>query len=510
MSALGSTAIDRLSRLASGGETPRTTAGKRQLPNVEHLEKLLLLSTCPVISGFVFLDQNANPALTNNGLFDPGELSIPNAQVELFDSSGHLLATTHTDASGAYSFMTTPIPGAQPVTSAAQTLTLPATLTNFSNVPFSQALHLFDPMLGTLTGVTITRAASFNSTINSQNVSPTSGASITGRLSGTYQLNGLSQLISGSVQSSQGPVAASPFDPLNPNANKIPPFVLNATDAPGSVTLTDAASLAYFTGSASRTTVTPTMSATGLGTATSPNGNLNNTAVTSAGGVVTVTYTYIPAKCLTPGNYVLVQTPNPPNLINGKESQPGHIFPPPTDDFPQTLAVTVTPTDNVLPNNDFAKLSAGNPNNNQCPTVGSLVRYGVHHQPTQLVLTFIGPVNPTMANNPNNYYVTTSTGAHVKIKSATFNPTTNSVTLIPLRPLNVHLHYDLTVMLPCSGPCNTVVVPFGGKQSLGGFTNHRGQFVPVVNGHPVRPTHAVATHAHAAVAHARAVHARHH
>lgn len=503
MSALGSTAIDHLSRLASGGEASRSSVGKRQLPNVEHLEKLLLLSTCPVISGYVFLDQNGNPALTNNGLFDPGELPISNAQVELFDTSGHLLATTKTDAAGAYSFETTPIPGAQPVTSAAQTITVPATLTNFSNQAFSQALHLFDPMLGTLTGVTITRAASFAGVINSQNVSTSSAASITASLSGSYQINGLSQAIAGSASVTQGPVAAGVYNPANPGGNKIPPFVLNASTAPASVTLTDPASLAYFTGSATRTTITPTMSANALGTANSPNGNLSTSAVTFAGAAVSVTYTYIPANCLTPGNYVLEQTPNPPNVINGKTSQPGHVFPAPPTGQPQTLAVTVTPTDNVLPNNDFAKLSAGNPNNNQCPSVGSLVRYGVHHQPTQLVLTFIGPVNPTMANNPNNYYVTTSNGVHVKIKSATFDPATNAVTLIPVHQLNVHYHYDLTVMLPCSNGCNTVVVPFGGKQSLGGFTNHQGQFVPVVNGHPVRPVQATA-------AHARALHAVHH
>ena len=72
----------------------------------EGLEPLALLATvCPTISGFVFLDENTiNPALTNNGLFNTGESPIGNAQVELFDASNMLVATTTTTADGAYSF----------------------------------------------------------------------------------------------------------------------------------------------------------------------------------------------------------------------------------------------------------------------------------------------------------------------------------------------------------------------------------------------------------------------
>ena len=53
------------------------------------LEPIALLSgTCPTISGYVFLDENDNnPALEDNGLLDPNEKAIPNAPVELLDST---------------------------------------------------------------------------------------------------------------------------------------------------------------------------------------------------------------------------------------------------------------------------------------------------------------------------------------------------------------------------------------------------------------------------------------
>ncbi len=72
--------------------------------------------------------------------------------------------------------------------------------------------------------------------------------------------------------------------------------------------------------------------------------------------------------------------------------------------------------------------------------------------------------------------------------SATFNPTTNSVTLQPARRLNVHLHFQLSVKLPCPNAesATPVLIPFGGRSSLIGFHNHRGQFVPVHGGRIVR------------------------
>jgi hypothetical protein len=114
--------------------------------------------------------------------------------------------------------------------------------------------------------------------------------------------------------------------------------------------------------------------------------------------------------------------------------------------------------------------------------VSGLVRFGVHHQQTQLVVSFTGTVDPTLANNPANYSVVASTGARIPIVSATFDSTTNSVTLIPARRLNVHYRFVLDLTLPCPGGTQ-VSVPFGGKASLGGFTGeHHQHFFKLVGG----------------------------
>jgi hypothetical protein len=118
-----------------------------------------------------------------------------------------------------------------------------------------------------------------------------------------------------------------------------------------------------------------------------------------------------------------------------------------------------------------------------CPTMESIGRIGVHHQQTQLIVTFSGVVNPTLAEDPTNYSAITKTGQRIRIKSATYHPATNSVTLIPAIRLNVHLRFLLSVMLPCAPgtPSETVLVPFGGKNSLIGFHNKRGESVVVRN-----------------------------
>jgi hypothetical protein len=117
----------------------------------------------------------------------------------------------------------------------------------------------------------------------------------------------------------------------------------------------------------------------------------------------------------------------------------------------------------------------------------SVGRIGLHHQPTQIVVTFSGVVNPTLAENPKNYEIFRRSGERIPIKSATYNPATNSVTLITAVRLNVHHHFRLSILLPCPPgmPTSTVIIHFGGKDSLIGFHNHLGEFVVVHNARTV-------------------------
>ena len=43
----------------------------------------------------------------------------------------------------------------------------------------------------------------------------------------------------------------------------------------------------------------------------------------------------------------------------------------------------------------------------QCPMVINVQRFGIHHQPTQIVVTFNGPLTPAEAENVNNYHLFT-------------------------------------------------------------------------------------------------------
>jgi hypothetical protein len=119
-----------------------------------------------------------------------------------------------------------------------------------------------------------------------------------------------------------------------------------------------------------------------------------------------------------------------------------------------------------------------------CPTVSNIGRIGVHHERTQLIVTFEGPVDPTKAKTTSNYSVIASAGKRIPIHSAMFNPATNSVTLIPAQRLNVHYHFRLSLVIPCPNEQTpeTVIIPFGGKSSLIGFYNHRGRFISFHNG----------------------------
>ncbi len=308
-----------------------------------------------------------------------------------------------------------------------QTLTLAPTLTNFQNQPLSPSLALFNPALGTLTSVTVAQSVTFLGDISAQNLDPNASASITATLSGNYQINGLSQTINGPSRSvSSQPITAGPLGSSTDTVN----FPQLRLEQSSTNTYTNPADLAFFTATSGRSSIVPTMSATGQGFSTSPSSNLlrNNTTTTSA--TVAIIYTYIPAA---------------------------------------SPAVA-------------------------CPTIGKIGRIGVHQQKTLLIVPFQGVVDPTRASNRSDYLVIARDGRRIPILSATYNPSTNSVTLRPSIRLNVHYHDTLRLTLPCSnGDTDVVSQRFGSKYSLIGFHDHQGNFVPVRNGHIVHFSGRLAT-----------------
>ena len=80
------------------------------------------------------------------------------------------------------------------------------------------------------------------------------------------------------------------------------------------------------------------------------------------------------------------------------------------------------------------------------PTVMSLERFGIHMQPTVLVLTFNDGLDPTSASDLANYKIVGPAGRKVAISSATFDAALNTVTLRPETRINLHHKYELTVI----------------------------------------------------------------
>jgi hypothetical protein len=388
MSAVGWTSLVRLfQRLGTQarGFRSHTPRRRKTTPGIESLELISLLSSVGPPIGIT--------------------------AVRLHDARNHRLATPVTGGQGSQDGDLAV--ASTPQTLPPQTVSLGDTLTNFTDQPLSPSLGLFDPSLGTLLSVAVIQSSALQSTITSQNLSPTSATVITATVSGRYQINGLNQPIVVPTETlTSQPQAAGTFG----SGTDTVTFPNLQISHPSSTIFSDPASLAFFTASSGRATITPTMTANGSGSASAPNGNLLTIARTSASATVTVSYTYLPV-----------------------------LVPP-------------------LP----------------CPTVGPIGRIGLHHQKTLLIVPFNGPVNPVLAGMPSNYVVTRAgrkipiISAHYNpsSNSVTLQPAHQL-------NVHHRFHLKVTLPCPDGMTDHVVRVPFGTKFSLVGFHNHVGEFVPV-------------------------------
>jgi hypothetical protein len=80
------------------------------------------------------------------------------------------------------------------------------------------------------------------------------------------------------------------------------------------------------------------------------------------------------------------------------------------------------------------------------PTVESVKRYGIHMEPTVLVVSFNEPLDPSSAVSLSNYNITGPTGRSDPIRSAVLNAEANTVTLQPKQRIDLHHTYHLTVI----------------------------------------------------------------
>jgi hypothetical protein len=312
---------------------------QRVKPAIETLEVRTVPST---ISGFVYNDVN------NNGLYSLGEPPIANNQIELLDSSNHVIGSTVTDANGFYAFSTNSLIDTTPTT-VTKTATFSQKNTNWSA---TQSVAQFDPALGTLTSIDIIINDPITGTIKVENLDTalaTINASDTGAITLTGQgIAGLSSPIDFS-QNFNASAFDGNIDFGGASGHIFGPLVQQGSKT---ITLSDPAILAAYTGTGSvPLTVTANASATASGS-----GNLLLSVNTSASATVTVVYHYIPSNALKPGDYTIVQVTDPPGFVDGQVTA-GNIVPVPNSVGLNKIHVTLGTTD--LSNNDFAEVRPG-------------------------------------------------------------------------------------------------------------------------------------------------------
>jgi hypothetical protein len=114
----------------------------------------------------------------------------------------------------------------------------------------------------------------------------------------------------------------------------------------------------------------------------------------------------------------------------------------------------------------------------KAPRVMNLQRFGIHAQPTVLVLTFDRPLDPATAQDARNYRITDACGHPIGLLSVAYDPAAQAVTLFPSRRLNIHRQYHLTVI----GTGSTGVRGADGKLLDGAGTGQSGSnYEAVIN-----------------------------
>jgi hypothetical protein len=298
------------------------------------------LPSATVLSGFVYHDLN------NNGIYEPasGETPYANSRIELHNAAGAVIGSTVTDANGYYQFSADNSIDTTPQTKT-YTVTFPSTLTNFD---LTQALPQFDPSLGTLLAVDITNAGSITTDVKVENTSNTSPTSITGTVGGNMTLTAPGVSLTTSPQRNTGTFNAGVYDGmLDYKGSSGMDFGPSTASGTRSTELTGAAMTPFIgTGTvALEETATATSTASG-------GGNVVVQLASSAQATVTVTYRYTPSNAIRPGDYVIVQTTEPPGTMEGSASRNGVVLTNPPG--PNSIPVHVTGPD--MPHNDFGEL----------------------------------------------------------------------------------------------------------------------------------------------------------
>jgi hypothetical protein len=102
------------------------------------------------------------------------------------------------------------------------------------------------------------------------------------------------------------------------------------------------------------------------------------------------------------------------------------------------VAFAASPVSNVV--TETVNASSVDP-----PTVVSLERFGIHMQPTVLLLNFSSALDPTRAQDVRNYRIVSPCGKRIAIDSAVYDAALHTVTIRPHVRLNFHRNFRFTV-----------------------------------------------------------------
>ncbi len=295
---------------------------------------------CPSLSGFVYHDRN------DNGLRGSAENPIANVSLSLVNAAGVVIATTVTDAKGAYSFKTdVTIPSG--ATAMTQNLSFPQLATNVAQ---TGTLQQFNPRLGDLTSVDLISSGALTSRIRVENQGSSSN-NVTGEVSGSLTLEapGFGQVVTNVVTQTQqvtlGPGDGG-FDFAGTSGSDFGPISASgSTSASSGVP----AVLSAYTGTA---TVLFSQRANATSRVIETAGNIVADITTSGRADVTIVYRYVASGCIATGTYTITEV-QPPNWEDGRETA-GNVVP-----LPNSVGrdeITVTLGDSPLKELNFGEL----------------------------------------------------------------------------------------------------------------------------------------------------------
>ena len=200
---------------------------------------------------------------------------------------------------------------------------------------------------------------------------------------------------------------------------------------------------------------------------------------------------------LVAGTYTLDEGASPANFHHGKTSRDNVAIP---GSAGTHLISNVTLADQqILLNNDFGELRNIIPQTPCGPLfITNIQRFGVHNEPTEIVLTFNEQVAPGTALNPANYHLVDTAnfiprGPAATYRAIVYNAGAHTVTLITNAQVNVHHQYLLTVggltdvcgtdtLQGTTGVAGTPYKVTVNRSTLAGFLTNQGVFIPVDHG----------------------------